>query len=51
MNVKSVATNLAPAFLIVGLLANIDKFIPGFSVPGAPLEWFAAANACALVAK
>jgi hypothetical protein len=51
MKIEQIAKTLAPVFLVVGLLANVDSYIPGFSIPGAAIDYFAAAIACALVAK
>jgi len=40
---------LAPIFLVIGIAAVLDQYIPGFKVPGNPLTWAAFSIACALV--
>lgn len=49
MQLKPIVSQLALGFVVIGLAATIDSIIPGFSVPGNSLDWFAAAIACALV--
>jgi hypothetical protein len=50
MNAKSIANFAAPVFLLLGIGTMLAKYVPGFSVPGSPMEWFVAAAACAIYA-
>ena len=51
MQLKQIFANAAPVFVLIGLVSMFESSIPGFSVPGATLEWMAAGIAMALVAK
>lgn len=49
INTRTIAVNIAPVFLVIGLATIADNFIPGFTVPGNTTDWMIAAVACALV--
>ena len=49
MTLQQIATWAAPVSLVIGLASMVESNIPGFSVPGATMEWMAAAIACAIV--
>lgn len=49
MKLEPIIGAAAPIFLVIGIAAIVDQYIPGFSVPGEPLTWAAFSIACALV--
>lgn len=51
MNLNQFYKSAAPAFLLIGIAAVLDQYVPGFSVPGDPMTWAAFAIACSLVGK